>query len=166
MAVALATVPRCLSFRRRCYVILGVLPINSAAGAVRWRSCRTIGRAHPMPNRILDLAELAQANELLSEIRSRLVALANGDAELLFAYRRKIAKQLVYDERSAPMARRRLKAEKRRAQGGMCAICQELLPDRYTVLDRIVASQGYTESNTRLICELCDRKVQAERRYA
>jgi hypothetical protein len=33
-------------------------------------------------------------------------------------------------------------------------------------LDRLVASEGYTPANTRLICERCDREVQAERRYA
>ncbi len=119
-----------------------------------------------MPNRTLDASELALASELLAEIRSRLADLAAGDPELLFAYRRKIAKQLQYDERSNPMARRVLKARQRKAQGGLCAICSEPLPEKYAVLDRVVASQGYTPTNTRLICERCDRKVQDERRYA
>jgi len=119
-----------------------------------------------MANRILDPTEMALANQLLEEIRSRLAALAGGDPELLFAYRRKIAKQLQYDERSSPMARRKLKAEQRRSQGGMCAMCSEPLPEKYAVLDRVVASQGYTPANTRLICERCDRQVQVERGYA
>lgn len=58
-----------------------------------------------MPNRTLTPLELAHANELLSEIRQRLAALSAGDAELEFALRRKIAKELGYDERSKPMIR-------------------------------------------------------------
>ena len=73
---------------------------------------------------------------------------------------------LVYDERSGPMARRKLKLTKRREQGGLCAICSEVLPDKYVVLDRFRAMDGYTAENTRLICEMCDRKIQAERGYA
>ena len=118
-----------------------------------------------MPNRNLTLNELELARTLLKGIRNRLNALAGGDAELLFAYRRKIAKELVYDERSAPMARRKLKAQKRKEQGGLCARCREGLPEKYVVLDRVAASRGYTSENTLLICEACDREVQAERRY-
>lgn len=119
-----------------------------------------------MPNRKLELDELELARALLKDIRERLAALAAGDAELLFAYRRKIAKELGYDERSGPMARRKLKTQKRKEQGGLCARCREELPEKYVVLDRIAASKGYTPENTRLICEKCDREVQAERRYA
>jgi hypothetical protein len=118
-----------------------------------------------MPNRNLTLDELESARALLKDIRDRLAGLAAGDAELLFAYRRKIAKELAYDERSGPMARRKLKTQKRKEQGGLCARCQEGLPEKYAVLDRIAAAQGYTSENTRLICEKCDREVQAERRY-
>lgn len=118
-----------------------------------------------MANRILSNSELMLAKQLLEEIRLRLEALSGGDPELLFAYRRKVAKQLVYDERSGPMVRRRLKVEKRKQQGGLCACCQIELPDKYTVLDRFVASKGYVADNTRLVCEACDRKIQAERRY-
>jgi hypothetical protein len=119
-----------------------------------------------MPNRNLTLDELESARALLKDVRERLAALAAGDAELLFAYRRKIAKELGYDERSGPMVRRKLKAQKREEQGGLCARCREELPEKYVVLDRITASKGYTTENTRLICEKCDREVQAERRYA
>lgn len=118
-----------------------------------------------MANRTLDDSELVLANALLEEIRMRLEALSDGDPELLFAYRRKIAKQLVYDERSGPMARRKLKAQKRKQQGGLCACCQTTLPDKYAVLDRFVAHKGYVTENTRLVCETCDRRIQAERRY-
>ena len=63
-----------------------------------------------MPNRILTTDELQKANTLLKRIRTKLLSLAGDDAGLLFAYRRKIAKQLVYDERNNPMVRRKLKA--------------------------------------------------------
>lgn len=119
-----------------------------------------------MPNRNLSLEELELARGLLKDIRERLATLVDGDDELLFAYRRKIAKELAYDERSGPMARRKLKARKRKEQEGRCARCREPLPEKYTVLDRIAASKGYTAENTRLICEKCDREVQNQRRYA
>ena len=38
--------------------------------------------------------------------------------------------------------------------------------EKYTVLDRLTASKGYTTENARLICEKCDREVQSERGYA
>ena len=53
-----------------------------------------------MPNRNLTPDELERANELLADIREQLTKLAVGDPLLLFAYRRKIAKELGYDERS------------------------------------------------------------------
>jgi hypothetical protein len=118
-----------------------------------------------MPNRNRSPAELQNANALLAEIRERLKALAGDDAGLLFAYRRKIAKELAYDERSKPMVRRRLKALKRRSQNGICPSCREKLPAKYAVLDRLDAAAGYTEENTRLICEHCDRAVQAQRAF-
>lgn len=118
-----------------------------------------------MPNRNLTPDELELARELLKSIRERIEALAGGDADLRFAYRRKIAKELTYDERSGPMARRKLKAQKRKDQLGLCARCHESLPEKYAVLDRLVAAKGYSAENTRLICEKCDREVQTERRY-
>ena len=119
-----------------------------------------------MPNRTLTPKELGEANALLQEIRSRLCILAGNDLELLFAYRRKISKELSYDERSKPMLRRKLKAQKRKEQAGKCAICTKLLPDKYVVLDRIRAADGYTPENTRLIHEECDRAVQVRRGYS
>lgn len=118
-----------------------------------------------MPNRRLSNEELRMANELLAEIRKRLDALAGGDANLLFAYRRKIWKELGYDERSKPMVRRNLKVQKRKEQKGICPICWKPLPEKYVVLDRINAAAGYTVENTRLIHEECDRVVQHERGY-
>lgn len=119
-----------------------------------------------MANRILTKDELGKAAEFLIEINARLAALSGGDPDLLFAFRRKIAKQLTYGERSGPMARRKLKAQKRKEQNDCCAMCKRPLPEKYAVLDRFEAAKGYNAENTRLICEPCDRKTQAERGYA
>jgi hypothetical protein len=119
-----------------------------------------------MANPTLNKDQLGLANALLERIGIELAGLAGDNPELLFAYRRKIAKMLVYEERSNPMERRKLKAIKRGMQNGLCNLCKESLPEKYTVLDRIAAIDGYTLENTRLLCEKCDRKVQAERSYA
>jgi hypothetical protein len=62
---------------------------------------------------------MTEANRLLDTVRARLLELAAGDADLLFAFRRKVYKELIYDERDKPMVRRRLKAAKRREQSGI-----------------------------------------------
>jgi len=118
-----------------------------------------------MPNRILTESERAAATRVLKQLEKKLTKLSAGDPELLFAFRRKIYKELTYQERSKPAVRRKLKAEKRAAQKGLCAICRKPLPASYCVLDRFVAWRGYTAKNTRLICELCDKKTQAARRF-
>jgi hypothetical protein len=118
-----------------------------------------------MPNPVLDKEQLAKANDLLNHIREELRKLSGDDPQLLFAYRRKIAKMLVYDERSGPNERRKLKALKRIEQDGLCPECRDALPVSYAVLDRASAIDGYTPTNTRLICEKCDRAVQISRRY-
>ena len=108
-----------------------------------------------MPNRNLSPAELQNTNVLLAEIRERLRALASGDAALLFAYRRKIVKEL--DTTSA--ASRWCAAGSRPEAAhpdGICPLCTEKLPDKYAVLDR---------RNARLICEACDRDVQTQRGF-
>ena len=92
--------------------------------------------------------------------------LAGDDAELLFALRRKVYKELTYDERDKPMVRRRLKVQKRLAQGGQCAAGSHPLPENYCVLDRLSAVDGYTAENTRLICQACDIATQQSRGYA
>jgi hypothetical protein len=119
-----------------------------------------------MPNRKLTANELVEANALLDEVRKRLIDLAAGDADLHFAFRRKIYKELTYDERDKPMVRRKLKADKRREQNGNCPLCNKPLPDKYCVLDRFDAAAGYIAENTRLICKECDTKTQVERGYA
>ncbi len=103
---------------------------------------------------------------MLDEIRGKLDKLSQGDKELLFAYRRKIFKELGYDERSKPMVRRKLKDQKWKEQRGLCAICRKELPIKYTVLDRLSAVDGYTPENTRLIHQECDVAHQASKGYA
>lgn len=118
-----------------------------------------------MPNRTLSPDELLNANELLEEIRARLAYLAGDDSALLFAYRRKIYKELAYDERGKPAHRKKLKALKWGQQAGWCPECAGPLPDRYAVLDRLDAQLQYTEDNTRLLCPECDTRIQAQRGY-
>ena len=117
-----------------------------------------------MPNRTLSPDELLNANGLLVEVRAGLKSLARGDSALLFAYRRKIYKELT-DERGKPTHRRTLKALKRCQQAGRCAECGGPLPARYAVLDRLDAHLGYTEDNTRLLRRECDTRIQAQRGY-
>lgn len=119
-----------------------------------------------MANRQLSKQEIELANTLLAEIRSSLEELSKGDKDLLFAFRRKVFKELMYDERSKPMVRRKLKDQKWKEQRGLCAICGKDLPIRYTVLDRLNAVAGYTKENTRLIHRECDAKHQEEKGFA
>jgi len=119
-----------------------------------------------MPNRNLSANELKRANELLAEIRERLTGLSDGDPLLLFAYRRKLVKELGYDERGKPSIRAQLKAFKRGQQNGKCAHCGEELPQKYCELDRKNAADGYTPENTDLVHAKCHQERQASKRYA
>ncbi|MBC7834756.1 MAG: hypothetical protein H7Y88_06605 [Phycisphaerales bacterium] len=118
-----------------------------------------------MANRNLSPSELVTANELLAEIRKQLDQLSRGDETLLWALRRKVFKELTYDERGKPMKRRKLKGAKRKSQCGICPTCSEPLPEKYCVLDRIEAMKGYTPENTRLLCKKCDTRLQTEKGY-
>jgi hypothetical protein len=113
-----------------------------------------------MPNPTLSPDQLAEAHRLLADVRERIQRLAAGDADLVFAYNRKIAKELNYDERGKPSKRRRLKRQLSKAQEGRCAECSAPLPPRGSVLDRKVAKDGYTIANLDLICRSCDAKRQ------
>ncbi|MGB8684563.1 MAG: hypothetical protein WCD12_16875 [Candidatus Binatus sp.] len=119
-----------------------------------------------MANRRLSESELKQAHKLLDFIRERLKKLSSDDPGLLFAFRRKVAKELTYDERSKPMARRRLKALKLKQQNGICPECKERLPETEAELDRKNAIDGYTEANTELIHHECHRKRQSAKIFA
>jgi hypothetical protein len=119
-----------------------------------------------MSNRILtDVERDNLFAPLLTDIRRSLEELSGGDTQLLWALRRKLTKELGYDERGKPMHRKILKLKKMAAQKGLCAVCGEELPEKNSVLDRLEAMGGYTEENTRLICQECDTKIQDERGY-
>lgn len=118
-----------------------------------------------MANRRLTEKELVKVRALLNDIRAKLMKLSGNDKELLFAYRRKVFKELNYDERRKPMTRRALKGKKWKEQRGLCALCNEELPDSYTVLDRLNAVDGYTFENTRLIHQDCDVLHQKSKGY-
>ena len=123
----------------------------------------------PASNRTLTADELVHAGAVLDLIRSRIDELAGGDPRLTFAYKRKIAKELQYDERGKPTLRIKLKARKRRAQRGLCAndrVPPHPLPRKGAVLDRFQAEGGYTDANTRLLCPQCDAQLQEEKGYA
>src|SRR5882762_1137368 len=119
-----------------------------------------------MPNRNLSPDELKRANQLLGEIRNRLTTLAAGDPLLLFAYRRKIAKELGYDERGKPGVRKLLKALKWGEQNHKCAHCGEEMPLKNSELDRKHAAGGYTEENAELLHHHCHQERQAAKGYA
>jgi hypothetical protein len=118
-----------------------------------------------MPNRNLTPDELQHANALLETIRTRLRELARDDRLLLFAYRRKVVKELGYDERSKPGLRNKLKALKWGLQGRLCAHCGEEMPLKYSELDRKNAADGYTEQNTELVHAKCHHDRQAAKGY-
>jgi hypothetical protein len=118
-----------------------------------------------MPNRNLDAEELKHANALLFNIREQLKTLAGDDRLLLFAYRRKVVKELGYDERGKPGARGKLKSLKWGLQNRKCAECSEELPLKYSELDRKNAADGYTEENTELVHAKCHQARQAAKKY-
>ncbi len=118
-----------------------------------------------MANRNLNANELKRANELLAEIRARLNALAGDDPLLLFAYRRKVVKELGYDERGRPGARGKLKALKWGLQNRLCAECGKEMPVKYSELDRKNAADGYTIENTELVHAKCHQARQAAKGY-
>ncbi len=119
-----------------------------------------------MPNRTLTPAELISFLPILERARKDLADASHGDTELLWALRRKLSKELAYDERGKPGWRRRLKHLKRKEQGGLCACGPHELPEAGAVLDRFSAMEGYTAENTRLLCPACDTRIQRERGYA
>ncbi len=118
-----------------------------------------------MNHRNLNSEELIRANQLLAEIREKLLALANGDSLLHFAYRRKVVKELGYDERSKPGVRSKLKMLKWGLQNKKCAECGEELALEYSELDRKFAPDGYTSENTELVHAKCHQARQAAKRY-
>ncbi|MBI2024472.1 MAG: HNH endonuclease [Candidatus Harrisonbacteria bacterium] len=118
-----------------------------------------------MPNLQLNKLQLQQAQRLLDKIRAEINTLANNDSSAIFAFRRKIYKELMYDERSKPIERKRLKAKMYEKQKGICPICKKKLPKKGTDLDRYGAMGGYTEENVRLVHSACHRKDQKKKGF-
>lgn len=84
-----------------------------------------------VPNRQLTPQERDELYvPLMAEVGVRLLNLAAGDADLLWALRRKLAKELTYLERSKPAQRKALKKKKVRAQDGICPECRMQLPNQ------------------------------------
>jgi len=103
---------------------------------------------------------------LFNKIKADLEQLSGCDANVLWALRRKIAKELIYLERGRPIDRRKLQIKKYSEQKGLCAICGEKLPERGGELDRFEAFLGYTAENTRLVCHDCHVADQKKKNYA
>ncbi len=118
-----------------------------------------------MPNRNLTADELLKAKKLLASIRRRLDTLADGDGSLRFAYNRRIAKELMYDERGKPMVRKAAKRRKWEEQDRKCAECGKDLALAYSVADRREAEGGYASGNFRLLHADCDYAAQAKKGY-
>ncbi len=120
-----------------------------------------------MPNRQLTDEERTKLfGPLIDDVRRQLNELSGGDNDLLWALRRKLYKELTYDERDKPMHRKMLKLKKMATQKGICVVCGKELPEKNSVLDRLEAMKGYTDENTRLICLECNVRIQEERGYA
>jgi len=119
-----------------------------------------------MPNPQLTKNQRTEMFDPLFEwIKEQLKQLSGNDPDLLFALRRKLYKELSYLERGCPMSRKRVKALKRKEQGGLCAVCHKPLPDTYTELDRIEAKGGYTKENTRLVHHECHILEQLQKKF-
>ncbi len=103
---------------------------------------------------------------LFDRIVSDIQALSDGDPNLMWALRRKIAKELVYLERSTPAARNKLKLHMWLKQSGLCAFCNQLMEQKGSELDRLEALHGYIESNVRLVHHECHIKDQASKNYS
>ncbi len=100
---------------------------------------------------------------LLTSLREQIRLAANDNPDLIFQMKRYIAKRLEFDERGSPTQRRKLKDLMRKRQKGLCAVCQNKLPERGAELDRFVAIVGYTAANTQLLCRDCHQATQQAR---
>jgi hypothetical protein len=102
---------------------------------------------------------------LFDLVKTELEHLSAGDANLLWALRRKLTKELGYLERNTPTHRNKLKALMWQKQNGRCALCNKDMPQKNSELDRFEAVLGYTESNVRLVCHDCHVRDQADKKY-
>ena len=102
---------------------------------------------------------------LLKKTKAELLKFADGDEQVLWALRRKLAKELSYLERDKPANRKKLKEHKRKEQNNICPLCNLQLPEKYAELDRFDAISGYTAENTRLVHKDCHIKEQQKKKY-
>ena len=102
-----------------------------------------------------------KAKALLAELRVKIDAAAAGNELLRFQMKRYIGKRLEFDERGTPTHRKKLKAQKRGSQSGLCASCKEPLPENGAELHRARAIEGYTVENTSLLCARCHADAEA-----
>jgi hypothetical protein len=109
----------------------------------------------------LSEADRLTARSLLEDLRAKIDEASAGDEALRFQIKRYIAKRLEFDERGTPTHRKRLKEQKRTAQNGLCASCEEDLPESGAELHRVRAIAGYTPENTRLLCARCHANAEA-----
>ncbi|CAN5721131.1 hypothetical protein BH10ACI4_BH10ACI4_24950 [soil metagenome] len=101
-----------------------------------------------------------KAIQILEQTRAQIEAAALSDPDLRFQLRRYIIKRLEFDERGTPTQRRKLKELKRKFQRGLCYECAEALPEKGAELHRLLAIEGYTEANTRLLCRTCHQRAE------
>lgn len=106
----------------------------------------------------------AQADDLFARLKADLLALAGGDDDLLFNFRRQMYKGLMYDERGTPLARQRLKKATWQKQEGNCAVCGKELPLEGAEIERLIPSKGFVEGNVKVVHHECghlDRSASA-----
>lgn len=110
-----------------------------------------------------------QRAKLFEPLFKRVVAdlqrVSGGNKDVIWALRRKLAKDLTYLERGTPTERKILKAVMWHKQKGKCAICKKRMELRNSELDRKVTVRGYIESNVRLVHHDCHIKDQARRGF-
>src|SRR5438093_13401600 len=97
------------------------------------------------PRQLTDQERSALLHPMTAQIDRMLTDASDGDDDLRFALRRAIIKFLQSEEKLKPAQRQKLRFAKWREQKGLCARCQEELPEKGFVLDRLVAKLGYTQ---------------------
>jgi hypothetical protein len=100
---------------------------------------------------------------LHQRVLADLTATGKGAPEILWALRRKLARDLTYMERSTPAARKKLKARMFAKQNGRCALCGKQMIQRGAELDRFNPYDSYVENNVRLVhhdCHIADQECK------
>jgi DNA repair exonuclease SbcCD ATPase subunit len=92
---------------------------------------------------------------LYASVTKSLEQLSAGDTDVLFALRRKLFKELSYQERGSPMLRGKIKQQRRKIQSNICPVCNKTLPENHAHLHRLEAKIGYTVENTQLVHSKC-----------